>query len=289
MLHELLNLTRPLIVLDCETTGLNPQKDRIVEFAFQAWNGDGLEKEFRTLVNPEVPMPRGAEGVHGITDAMLQACSTCGQAQEWHAPPDPPDACQFKPWPRFKQLAKAVATGFVGCDFAGKNVRFDLRMVAAEMARAGVEWSYANAVIIDADRLEALGDPRSLTHLVKKHLNEDMADDAHSALGDVRWTARLIAGQLKSYPNLPRNLEALHKAQWPDWIDSSGMFRYVDGIACFGRWGKHAGRPMNHPEVLRPGRDGKTYYDFIVGADFPPDVKHLAREALAGRFPEVRR
>lgn len=272
-------------MLDCETTGVDVQKDLIVELAFQAWNADGLEKEFRTLVNPGVPMPKGAINVHGITDDDVHGCSACKLPLTKH-PPDTPEH-QMKPWPRFKQLAKAVATGFVNCDFAGKRVRFDLAILAAEMAREGVPWSYLDARIVDADRLEQLGDPRSLTHLVKKHLGEDMSAEAHGALADVQWTTKLIAGQLNAYPCLPRDLDQLHRAQWPGWIDGSGKFRFVDGVPCFSNWGKHAGKPMNHPDVLSTARGG-SYYDFILSGDFPEDVKELARKAKLGQFPEER-
>jgi len=285
MLNTLLNLTRPLIVLDCETTGTDTQKDRIVEFAFQAWNTNGLEKEFRTLINPGIPMPKGAEGVHGITDAVLNSCSTCGQPDADHTMTLLDGSLgvtshAFKPWPKFKQIAKAIATGFVNCDFAGKHVRFDLSIIAAEMAREGVEWNYVNAAIVDADRLEQLGDPRSLTHLVKKHLDEDMGSEAHTALGDVQWTTKLIVGQLKAYPCLPRDLDALHRAQWPGWIDGSGKFKFVDGKPCFAQWGKYAGKAMRGVPL--------DYYDWILKQDFPADVKALARNAKLGKFPEER-
>ena len=63
-----LSLTRPLVVFDLETTGINIQRDRIVEISMlKAFpNGD---EELRTYrVNPTIPIPREASEIHGIYD-----------------------------------------------------------------------------------------------------------------------------------------------------------------------------------------------------------------------------
>ena len=54
----------------------------------------------------------------------------------------------------------------------------------------------------------------------------------------------MVARQLQRYEALPRDLDALHALQWPGLIDVEGKFRFVDGVACVGNWGKHAGKPM---------------------------------------------
>ena len=62
-------------------------------------------------------------------------------------------------------------------------------------------------------------------------------------------------------------------------------FRFVDGVACFGRWGKHAGKSM-----AWVAKNAPDYYSkFILGVDssFSPEVKKLALDALAGKFPET--
>lgn len=292
MLHTLLNLTRNLILFDCETTGTDVERDRIVELGFQLWTSEGMQKEWRSLVQPGVSVPADVAKIHGISDAMLASCRDCGEPVGAHsALPLEQELVDgrcagFRAWPHFKDLAESMAKGFVDCDFAGKNVRFDLRIFANEMQRAGVKWSYANARIIDADRLEQLAVPRTLEHLHEKYVGEKH-DGAHGALSDVRATATVLAKQLEAHPGLPRDLEALHNAQWPGWIDGSGKFRFVNGVACFSQWGKFAGRAMTDPEVSRPGRNGQNYWDFIIGANFPEDVKEIARKAKLKQFPEM--
>lgn len=275
MIHTLLNLTRPLFVVDCETTGVDAQNDRIIEIGFQEWNADGMVKEWRSLVNPGVPIPAASVAIHHIDPTIMDKCSKCYGEKDSHG--SSPSVCDtFHPIPFFRQLAANLAKGFSNCDFAGKNVRFDLRILSAEMARAGVEWSYVGARIVDAERLEQLAVPRSLSHLYEKYAGHKH-DGAHGALSDVRASTTVIVHQLQTHLSLPQNLDALHRLQWPGWIDSEGKFRFVNGIACFSQWGKHANKPMASVDP--------SYWKFILDKDFSADVKAIARAAKLGQFP----
>lgn len=273
MLNRLFNLTRPLFVLDTETTGTDPERDRVIEVGFQQWDATGMVKEWRTLVDPGVPIPEAASRIHGITDAKVIACRTCGCGRYGHEGSDH----DFHRWPRFADLAANLAKGLVDCDFAGQHVRFDLRIIAAEMQRAKVEWSYADARIVDSLELERLAYPRDLGSLHERYVGQKH-DGAHGALSDCRATATVLCKQLEAHSALPRDLGELHRAQWPGWIDGSGRFRFdAEGEPRFSQWGKHAGRRMRDVEV--------SYWDWILGAEFPSDVKRLASEAKLGRFP----
>lgn len=281
MIHQLLTLTRPFIFIDAETTGTDPQNDRIVELGLQVWTSAGLLKEWRSLINPGIPIPPQATKVHKITDAMVQGCRTCGQPLENHPIGLASEAIDYpckdpKPWPRFKDLAGSLVKGLTDCDFGGQNVRFDLRITAAEMKRNGVPWDYLGARIVDAGRLEQLAVPRSLSDLHEKYVGR-VHDGAHGALSDVRASVTVVAHQLEAHSSLPRDLDKLHRLQWPGWIDGEGKFRFVDGVACFSRWGKYAEQPMSAVPV--------NYYDFILKSDFSPEVKKLAADAKLKKFP----
>jgi DNA polymerase-3 subunit epsilon len=279
MIHQLLNLTRPLFVLDVETTGLDVQTARIVEIGFQEWTAEGMIREWRSLVNPGVPIPEAATAVHRITDAMMKSCQVCGGTRIEHPvesfPSGQVGTClEFHIVPTFKQLASSLASGFRDCDFAGKNVRIDLRLLTAEIRRAGQIWSYAGARIVDVDRLEQLAVPRDLGALHEKYVGRKH-DGAHGALADARAAATVIAKQLEAHAALPRDLDALHAAQWPGWLTSAGEFRMIDGVAMI-MFGKHRGRMTDVP---------RDYWDWILGEAFPDDVKALATRALMGEFP----
>jgi DNA polymerase III subunit epsilon len=280
MIHQLLNLTRPLFVVDTETTGTDPKTDRIVEVCFQRWVAEGMNLEWRSLVNPDCTIPESAARIHGITNAAFKKCAKCGALLEGHpiglsSEVAIADCIDPKAWPTFRHLATNLAYGFSDCDFAGKNIRFDLRIIAAEMKRAGVEWSYAEARIVDAERLEQLAVPRSLSHLHEKYAGKPH-DGAHGALSDVRASSTVIVGQLETYPNLPRDLDKLHEAQWPGWLCDGGEFRMVNGVAMC-QFGKHRGVAMQDIP--------SSYWDWILSADFSADVKALARAAKLGNFP----
>lgn len=275
-LTELLKLTRPLVCLDCETTGTDVRKDRIVELGYKIFYPNGEITEFRTYVDPEISMPPGAYDVHGISAKELTSCATCGKAGYAHEE----TGHAFIPCPTFKELAKGLAEHLSGCDFLGKSVRFDLRIIDAEMRRAGVKWSYAGARIIDADRLEQLGDPRTLSDLVRKHLGREH-DGAHGAISDVRASVEVIEAQLIKYAKvLPHDLAALHELQWPGRIDVDGKFVFVNNVPTI-RFGKHAGMAM---------RDApRDYWSWMAGpkADFTPEEKKIALEAAMGKFPSL--
>lgn len=181
MIHKLFNLTRPLFIPDCETTGLNPKTDRIIELGFQQWTAEGMVKEWRSLIDPGIPIPPHLAEIHGITDEKLRACRECGGERVDHLMTEH----EFVPMFKFRDVAKSLAHGFSDCDFAGKNIRFDLQIIAAEMDRANQPWDYSGARIIDADRLEQLAVPRTLSDLHKKYTGRTH-DDAHTALSDVR-------------------------------------------------------------------------------------------------------
>lgn len=275
MIHTLLNLTRPLFVTDTETTGLNTDTARILELGFQQWTAEGLVKEWRTYINPLVPIPAVVTEVHGITDEFIRAaCRHCQQVHDGGTLYDH----EWAPLPTFKQLAPSLAKGFTDCDYAGKNVRYDLRITAAEMKRAGQAWSYAGARIVDADRLEQLAVPRHLSDLHKKYTGSEH-DGAHGALSDVRASMTVIAKQLETYETLPRDLDKIHELSWPGWLTADGGFRMVNGVPTI-MFGKHRDTAMR--DVPR------GYWDWMLSADFAADARKLAAEAKMGKFPEVK-
>lgn len=254
-LKAILRLERPLVILDCETTGTNPETDRIVEFAFMMlYPGDQPPKEYGTLVNPEMAIPAATTTVHHITDE---------------------DVAHKPTW---RQLAGSVAKGFRECDYAGKNVRFDLRLLAAEMARAGTPWSYADAKIVDADRLIQLAEPRTLGDLYRRATGQDLVD-AHGALTDVKATVTVLEWLFKAFPKLPTNLDLLHQEQWKGWIDGERKFIFQDRVPVVNFGKKYRGVPMREVEP--------SFWSWILKESFSDEVKAIAKHALKGEFPKL--
>jgi DNA polymerase-3 subunit epsilon len=103
------------IVLDTETTGLDPQAGhRVVEIGcIELVNLVATGRTFHVYFNPEMPMPAGAQDVHGLTDAFL--------ADK----------------PLFADQAEAFLE-FLGADqLVIHNAQFDIGFLNAELERAG--------------------------------------------------------------------------------------------------------------------------------------------------------
>lgn len=293
-LHEVLHLERPLIGIDEETTGVQPKTSAIVELGLEIMIPGQPVKEYRTLINPMMPIPAAATAIHGITNEMVRGCRFCSWPDNQHWRPDGDVDHDFKPWPTFVQIAEHLAKSLVGCDFAGYNVFFDLNQIAEEFKRAGKVWSFEGARIIDAFRMWQLAEGRTLTHAAERWLaayssDADIAasmgesaggDSAHNALWDIKMSTRVAAAQLLNCDHLPRDIQQLHDLQWPGLFDAEKKLRWNDGELCF-TFGEHRDKPLryvvkNYPNYLT---------GFILKKDFSDKVKDACRNALQGNYP----
>jgi len=147
----MLNLRRPLVVFDLETTGVSVTHDRIVEICLLKVFPD-FREEIRTyLVNPGIPIPAGATAVHGISNA------------------DVADK------PSFKELSAELNIYLRDCDFGGFNSnKFDFPMLVEEFFRAGIEFDIQKCKFIDAQRIYHMKEPRTLSAAYKTDLPEDI-------------------------------------------------------------------------------------------------------------------
>ena len=171
-----LNLKKPLVFFDLETTGVDICKDRIVEICYIKVFPDGSDKEYTRRINPGMHIPEEASAVHGIYDEDVK------------------DA------PLFKDVAKEIAADFEGCDVAGFNSnRFDLPLLAEEFLRAQVDIDLTRHHAIDVQVLYHKREPRTLSAAHKFYCGTEF-DNAHSALADTRATYEVLKAQLDHYP-----------------------------------------------------------------------------------------
>lgn len=279
MLNQILQLSRPLLVYDLETTGKDPETARIVEIGMRVhWPVTNMVTSHKTLVNPGISIPQGAVDSHGITDAFFEegaACAFCHAIREAH----PLQHCEvFKPIPTFMQLAPELFKALSNVDFAGYHIKYDLRVTSEEFRRHGYMFDYSKAAIIDSLRLWQILEARTLSDAVEHFLHRKHRG-AHSALDDVEETEEVLIAQLTTHPmhaTLPRTVAALHEKCWPNQIDIEGKFVFIDGIPSF-NFGKHRGKPMTHDiEYLR----------WMSRGSFSPEVQRIVTAALSGKFPE---
>jgi DNA polymerase-3 subunit epsilon len=254
-------LTRPLVCVDLEATGVWPGHDRIVQIAAASIFPDGSVSTWSSLVNPEQPMPPAALAIHGITDAMVASA------------------------PTFAQLAQTVGALLSECDLTGYNVaRFDRRLLAAEFRRAGVEDPTVGAFVIDAYTIFVRQEPRSLDGALRFYGVEagQAHRQAHDASSDVEATVAVLAAQLNTYPDLPKTVAELHDWLYPidpNRIDADGKLVWRDGVATV-TFGAQAGTSLAD---LAAG--DRSFLEWVLRKDFSDEVKAIVRDALAGRFP----
>jgi len=250
-----IELDRPLVFFDLETTGLSTQDDRIIEMAILRVSpqGDVMEKVRR--FNPGIPIAPEASAVHGISDEDL--------ANE--AP--------------FSARAKSLFDLIDPCDLGGFNIRrFDLPMLVAEFKRAGFDFDHRTRRVIDMQGIFHREERRDLSAAARFYLDREH-QEAHTALGDIRTTAAVLAAQLERYPHLPRDMDALHgycdeilpiRSALEEWFKKEG-----EGLSF--RRGKHKGRPLS--EVAAQEAD---YLEWMLGADdMDSEVLEVVGEALA--------
>ena len=254
-------LTRPLVCVDLEATGIWPGRDRIVQIATASIFPDGTVSTWSSLVNPEQPMPPAAMAIHGISDEMVASA------------------------PSFKQLASTVATVLSECDLTGYNIaRFDQRLLAAEFGRAGLEDPTIGAYVIDAYTLFVRQEPRSLEAALKFYevQGEHATRQAHDARSDVEATVGVLAAQLQKYPDLPRTVGGIQ--DWlnprdPNRIDADGKLVWRDDVATVA-FGAQAGTSLADLAA-----SDRSFLEWVLRKDFSDEVKAIVRDALEGRFP----
>ena len=140
-----LQLTRPIAVIDLETTGINIGSDRIIEIAIIKISPDGTRQVKRKLLNPQMPIPKASSDVHGITDEMVK------------------DA------PTFKQAANEIKQFIDNCDLAGYNSnRFDVPMLVEEFLRIGMEISIDGKRLVDVQRIFHMMEQRTKMNYLTK-------------------------------------------------------------------------------------------------------------------------
>lgn len=218
------------VVIDTETTGLDPRKAWIVEIAAVRLVGGRLQPEavFRRLVRPGEPIPKLATGIHGIDDAAVA------------------DAPAFASvWP---ELAAFIGDAVV----IGHAIGFDLAVLKRECERAGIAWSPPRT--LDTRLLAQVAEPvlagYSLDSLAA-WLGVEITD-RHSALGDALACARIFlallaklrGGGIRTLAEAERACGALtdvldqqHRAGWveavgaPSRTDTERTLQRIDSYA----------------------------------------------------------
>lgn len=270
-----LNLTKPLVVFDLETTGLDIVNDRIFQLSYIKVYPDGKEERENIYFNPQKPIPQEVIELTGTTNE------------------DVADK------PTFKALSKELEEKFSGCDFAGYNSNhFDVPMLSEEFYRAGINFDFSKCRLIDAQAIFHKMERRNLAAAYKFYCGRKMEEDfaAHRADQDTEATYRVLQGELDMYSaerqeekerQLENNMDALAEfSKTNDNVDFSGRIVWKEMKDANGKvmldvdgkprkqevfnFGKYKGWPVVDALRRDPG-----YYNWICSSDFTSDTKQV--------------
>ena len=251
-----LNLKRPIVFFDLETTGVDAAKDRIVEISMVKVMPDGSEVVRTRLINPQMHIPEASTAIHGITDDDVK------------------DA------PAFAQIAKSLCQFIEGCDFGGFNSnRFDLPMLVEEFLRAGVDVDFKKRKFIDVQNIFHKMEQRTLAAAHRFYCGTEI-ENAHSAEADIRATYNVLKAQLDRYPDtLQNDVEFLSDfSQTTRNVDFAGRIVLNDKDVPVFNFGKHKGRPVAEVFAAEP-----TYYSWMMNGDFPMNTKQVITQLRLGK------
>ncbi len=270
-----LNLQKPLVVFDLETTGLDLVNDRIIQLSYIKVFPDGREERGNHLINPGKPIPDEVVQLTGISN----------------------DDVQGKP--TFRDLAQDICNIFSDSDIAGYNSNhFDVPLLAEEFLRAGIDFDFSKRNLIDAQVIYHKMERRNLAAAYKFYCGRKMEEDftAHRADEDTEATYRVLQGELDMYTaerqeepervlqndmkflaefsRKNNNVDFAGRIVWGELKDRTGKtILDKDGnpmlVEMF-NFGKYKGKPVTTVLNTDPG-----YYSWIMGGDFTNNTKQV--------------
>lgn len=253
-----IQLEKPIVFIDLETTGTRIGSDRIVDMSFLKVYPDGKEEIMSTLINPNIPIPPESTEIHGITDNDV------------------------KGKPTFKEYAGKINEFLDGCDVGGFGVKkFDLPLLDAEFSRNGVRFEHIGKRIVDAMIIYYKLEPRDLQAAYKRYCGKELKN-AHKSMVDVKASFDVLKCQIEK-EDIPRDIGSLHKFCSEDeenWIDAHGKFIWKGNDAVI-NFGPHKG--MRLKEMCEKERG---FLEWMLKKDFSSHVVQIVQDALNGKFPD---
>lgn len=251
-----LNLKKPIVFFDLETTGIDVANDRIVEISLLKVITDGKEETKTLRINPEMPIPPQATEVHGISDDDV------------------------KDEPTFNIVAKDIAKFIEGCDLAGYNSnKFDIPLLAEEFLRVGVDIDLKKNRFIDVQVIFHKMEQRTLSAAYKFYCEKNL-DNAHSAEADTKATYEILKAQIDRYNDLNNDMEELSKfSSHNKNVDFAGRIVYNDKGEEIFNFGKYKGQTVESVMEKDSG-----YFGWMLNSNFPLYTKKVLTAIKLRKF-----
>lgn len=181
------DLERELFVcIDCESTGLDPKTDRIVEIAAATFTFSEIRAQFESLIDPECDIPTVSQEIHKISSAML-----VGK-------------------PKIATVLPAVLELVGNHIIVGHAINFDIELIASEAKRSQIPTHIQTLPFIDTLRLARLygQSPTNSLEVLRQHFNIP-PEGAHRAMSDVITNIEVFKYLAKPYRSSAEILKVL--------------------------------------------------------------------------------
>lgn len=192
--------------LDCETTGLDPKSDRIIEVAVTLFTLEQTLKSYETLIDPEGPISESSMQIHHITNEMV-----VGK-------------------PKIKDVLPEIFALIGHTIIIGHGIQLDISFLSESAKRASIPTTIENNISIDTLRLARLygESPTNSLEKLREHFNIE-PEGAHRAMSDVTVNIAVFKYLSHSFKTTEELLERLKK---PILLKAMPL-------------GKHKGRPFS--------------------------------------------
>jgi DNA polymerase-3 subunit epsilon len=255
-----MKISRPLVILDLETTGTWVEKDKIVEIGLIKLMPDGTRLDYIKRVNPGMPIPPNVTRIINITDADV------------------------KDKPRFGTIAKEALSFLGDSDLAGFNIlRFDLPLLEREFYDTNLNFHWRDRDIYDAQKIYHIHEKRDLMAAYFLYRGKKL-ENAHSALSDAEAAMDILDAQVGKYGSQELGIESLKDIDYErssDYFDKERKFCWWNG-QLYPTFGKH-GKKKHIKDIAK---DDREYLEWILTKDFDNEVKAMIKKVLDGQFPE---
>ena len=255
-----LNLERPLLFFDIESTGLNIATDSIIELCFVKVFPDSEERIKTWKVCPwdyvlgaQKHISESASNVNGVYDQDVKDC------------------------PKFYEIVDEVISWLKDSDLAGFNsAKFDLPILAEEIERVR-EYCHKEFDInlhekrmIDVQTIYHVMEPRNLKAAYRFYCHQDELPNAHTAEADTVATYEVLKGQLDAYPDTLRNDVGFlsNLGGRPKNVDYAGRLIWDNNSQAVISFGKHKGKTAREVYQKEP-----SYFAWIMQGEFTLDTK----------------
>ncbi len=210
------------LCLDCETTGLDPDTDKIIEVAFSKFTFSKLLNSYETLIDPEWNIPEASIAIHHITPEMV------------------------KGKPKIQEVLPKLIKSMNGHIIVGHGIKLDLTFIAQSAKRFQIPFPLDDFTTIDTLRMARLygESPSNSLERLREHFNIE-AEGAHRAMNDVLVNIKVFKCLTGPFTTTEQILERLKK---PILLKTMPL-------------GKYKGRPFNEIPIEYLNWAAKANFD----------------------------